>query len=85
MVVLMIKAPVTSSNCYETILFLKQFKLAWHKYRLDHSLCKGMLNLKFPVTVATSGHIKIAKASVCGLHKACFLLLEVSNLGGGVE
>jgi hypothetical protein len=34
----------------------------------EHSLCNGMLNLKFPVTMETSVHLKIAK-------NYCFVLI----------
>jgi hypothetical protein len=47
----------TSSNCYELLKMLNQ---TWHKCLLDHSLCNGILNLKFPVSLATRGHIKNA-------------------------
>jgi hypothetical protein len=33
----------------------------WHKCWLNHNLCYNMLNLKFPVTMATGGRLKIAK------------------------
>jgi hypothetical protein len=36
----------------------------WHKCWLDHSICNSMLNLKFPVTMATRGHLKITKKSL---------------------
>jgi hypothetical protein len=46
------KPPVTSLNCYETIKDASMFiRLLWI----------GMLNLKFPVTMVTRGHLKIAR------------------------
>jgi hypothetical protein len=57
MAVFIERSPVTSANyknCFNT-------NQTWHKCWLDHWLCNNMLLLKSPVTMATRGHLKIAK------------------------
>jgi hypothetical protein len=59
MAVLIEKLPVTSSNCYETMKNASILnKLGTN---VDHCLCNDMLSLKFLVTMATRGNLKIAK------------------------
>jgi hypothetical protein len=54
----------------------------WHKCWLDHCLCNDMVSLKFPVTTATRGHLKIAKnhyfASIFSI-KIYFKVLQLLN------
>jgi hypothetical protein len=61
MAVFIEKSPVTSSNCYKTIKKCFNTNQTWHKCWLDHCLCNNMPRLKFPVTIGTRGHLKIAK------------------------
>jgi hypothetical protein len=52
------KPPVTSSNCYET---MKNASIVIKLGTNVDCLCNDMLSLNFPVTMATRGHLKIAK------------------------
>jgi hypothetical protein len=52
------KSPVTSSNCYKTIKTVSiLIKIGTN---VDWTIA-NVLRLKFPVTMATRGHLKIAK------------------------
>jgi hypothetical protein len=55
------KSPLTSLNCHETMKNASILIKTWHKCWLDHYLCNNMLSLKFPLTMATRRHLKIAK------------------------
>jgi hypothetical protein len=47
-------------------LYVKCFNTnhTWQTCWLDHCHCNGMLSLKFPVTMATRGRLKIAKITI---------------------
>jgi hypothetical protein len=55
------KCPVTSSNCYETMKNTSILMKLGTNVDWTISLCNGKLNLKFLVTMATGGRLKLPK------------------------
>jgi hypothetical protein len=69
------KPPETSSNCYETIKKCLKTDKTW----LHHSLCNGMLNRKFPVTMATGDVPKFPKITILHCLFFSFKVLKLLN------
>jgi hypothetical protein len=72
------------ASCYTFKLLLNYEKCfntdeTWHKCWLDHSLCNSMLNLKFPVTMATGGRLRIAKNQYLALFFPSKLISKCCN------
>jgi hypothetical protein len=61
MAVFIEKSPVKSSNCYTTIKTASMIiKFGAKIMFTGQLLCNDMLSLKFPVSMVTRGHLKIA-------------------------
>jgi hypothetical protein len=61
MAVFIEKAPVTSSNCYETMKNASILMKLGTNVEWNITSVYSMLHLKFPVTLARGGRLKIAK------------------------
>jgi hypothetical protein len=73
---LLLQEHIVKNGRFSLKAFCNKFKLLWNykncfntdqtlnKSELEQSLCNIMLNLKFTVTLAIWGHLKIAKITI---------------------